>query len=187
VATYVCRDDLRERVRSFVRDALHRICYRDDVSGVVVNAHSNGTVIAFDVMRQLTPIAARQLRHIVTSGSPLRKYVDLFTWGTDAGSIENMPDPKRWTNFWDERDPVADPLAPGREWLRGRPLPTSPASDSLFRQVSDSGDVAPLPIDDRLVDNLSHSSGGGLQAHNYWDNDSQVVQPLADVLRQLAG
>ena len=48
VALYVCRNDLRERVRSFVHDALLRLCCRDDVEAVVVNGHSNGTVIAAD-------------------------------------------------------------------------------------------------------------------------------------------
>jgi hypothetical protein len=36
-----------------------------------------------------------------------------------------------------------------------------------------------------LVDNVEHSSGGGLQAHNYWDNQTEVVAPLAETLRQL--
>ncbi|HEX6510575.1 MAG TPA: hypothetical protein VF221_23345 [Chloroflexota bacterium] len=184
VAAYVCRNDLRERVRAFVRDAVHRLCYRDDVAGVVVNAHSNGTVIGFDVLRQLTPVAAQKVRWVVTAGSPLRKYTELFYWGTDVGSMRDMGAPKRWTNFWDEKDPVADPLAPPVEWLRGMSLPPSSDQASLYQEISETGVVSPRPVDDELVDNLKNSTGGGLQAHNYWDNQEQVVRPLAEIVRQ---
>jgi hypothetical protein len=183
VAAYVCRNDLRQRVRAFVRDAVHRICYRDDVEAVIVNAHSNGTVIAFDVLRDLTPAAAQKVRWFVTAGSPLRKYTDLFYWGTDIGSMRDMGRPHGWTNFWDEKDPVADPLSPAADWLRGHDVPPPTDGSSLYEQVSEEGTVAPVQVDDVLVDNLSKSTGGGLQAHNYWDNEEQVVQPLADIVR----
>jgi hypothetical protein len=32
---------------------------------------------------------------------------------------------------------------------------------------------------DRQVDNLAHSFGGGLQAHNYWDNKAEFIPGLA--------
>jgi hypothetical protein len=184
VAAYVCRNDLRERVRAFVRDAVHRLCYRADVEAVIINAHSNGTVIGFDVLRELTPVAARKVRWFVTAGSPLRKYTDLFYWGTDVGSIRDMGVPQGWTNFWDAKDPVADPLAPPLEWLRGRDVPPPSEGSSLYQKVSDNGVISPVQIDDVLVDNLSNSTGGGLQAHNYWDNTEQVVQPLAEIVRR---
>lgn len=186
VAAYVSRNDLRERVRAFVRDALHRICYRDDVSSVIVNAHSNGTVIGFDALTQLTPSAACKVQYVVTAGSPLRKYAELFYWGTKVGGMESMASPKGWTNFWDERDPVADPLAPPLDWRRGSELPSPSDGLSLFEQVDpDSGTVAPFLVDDRQVDNVKNSIGGGLQAHNYWDNQNEVVRLLAGILRQM--
>jgi hypothetical protein len=185
VAAYVCRNDLRERVRAFVRDALHRLCYREDVDAVIINAHSNGTVIGFDVLRQLTPIAADKVKWFVTAGSPLRKYIDLFCWGTDVGSMRDMGAPKGWTNFWDERDPVADPISPPIDWLRGHDLPVPTAGVSLFQQVSEKGATSAVPITDESVDNIDLSTGGGLQAHNYWDNEEQVVQRLAEIIRAL--
>jgi hypothetical protein len=189
VAAYVCRNDLRERVRAFVRDAIHRLCYRDDVETVIINAHSNGTVIGFDVLRQLTPVAAHKVRWFVTAGSPLRKYTDLFYWGTEVGSVRDMGLPHGWTNFWDAKDPVADPLAPPVDWLRGEAIPMPSSTSSLYEQIGENGVVSPLPIQDVLVDNVTNSTGGGLQAHNYWDNPEQVVRPLADIVRQslLAG
>src|SRR5206468_3140344 len=86
IATYICRNDLRERARGFVREALLRLCARDDVAGLVVNAHSQGTTVAYDVLRALPPSAARKVRHLVTAGSPLRKYSQLCYWGRRWGT-----------------------------------------------------------------------------------------------------
>lgn len=185
VAAYISRNDLRERVRAFVRDAVHRICYRDDVDRVILNAHSNGTVIGQDVLTQLTPTAAQKVEAFITAGSPLRKYVELFYWGTQVGAMRAMAPPQLWVNFWDPRDPVADPLSPPVPWRRGSLVPPPDTAQSLFQEVDpDTGSAAPFPIDDREVDNVVHSSGGGLQAHNYWDNETQVVAPLAGMLGQ---
>jgi len=49
----VTRNDLRERVRSFVGDALLRLIDRPDISGVVINAHSQGTLLCWDAPRRL--------------------------------------------------------------------------------------------------------------------------------------
>jgi hypothetical protein len=195
VATYVCRNEVRERVRAFVREALLRLASRDDVDRIVINAHSNGSVVAFDVLSQFPPFLLDKFRWYVTAGSPLRKYAMLFDWGTQVGRVEAVG---RWTNFWDERDPVADPLAPPQFWHAGDAIP--PAGEQpgyflidgeqqpgLFQTVDPrSGEPNPLPfLEDRLVDNLAHSRGGGLQAHDYWDNVEQFVKPLAQILGEV--
>src|SRR5205085_85323 len=100
-------------------DALLRLCFREDVTSIVVNAHSQGTILAYDVLRILPPIAAAKVQGFVTAGSPLRKYADLFYWGTDAGSLCHVP----WTNFWDDTDPVADPLVRPRTGVAGKRSP----------------------------------------------------------------
>src|SRR5437016_13872047 len=81
VAGYVCHNEMRERVRSFVLDAILRLACRDDVDGIVLNTHSNGTVVAIDVLRTLPPFAARKVLALVTAASPLRKYIDFVTCG----------------------------------------------------------------------------------------------------------
>jgi hypothetical protein len=176
VALYMTNNDLRERVRSFVHDVLLRLACRADVGAIIVNAHSNGTVIAADVLRQLPPVASSQIVWFVTAGSALRKYVYLFDWGTDffAANTDTdyIPQVQRWTNFWDPDDIVADPLAPPRSWRRGDPpKPTGPKR--LFRAVAPSTAATGfIEVDDREVNNSPNVPQGGYPPHNYWENAS---------------
>jgi hypothetical protein len=182
VAVYVCHNDRRERVRNFVWEAILRLAYREDVAGIVINAHSNGTVISFDFLRDLPPDIAEKVLAFITAGSPLRKYVDLFHWGNEVGNIQKI---KQWKNFWDPQDPVADPLVPPVGWLRGAQAPPSDQL-GLYQFISrDTGAIERVPIQDIQIDNVKNSIGGGLQAHNYWDNEPEFVQPLAEILKDL--
>ncbi len=183
VACYVCHNEERERVRSFVFEALLRLASRDDVGAIILNTHSNGTVVALDVIRQLPPAAAAKIKAFITAGSPLRKYVDLFQWGQQ---IESFNPIKPWYNFWDECDPVADPLEPPLTWRRGDEL-VSPYDPKLFSLIDpDSGTSTNIEVTDIKVDNVHKSRGGGLQAHNYWDNEVQFVKQLADFVFAIA-
>jgi hypothetical protein len=202
VATYVCLNVVRQRVRSFVRDALLRLIYREDVACIIVNAHSQGTVVAFDVLSQLSLVEARKVRWFITAGSPLRKYVDLFSWEREVGNLREMglrpgaaetPGrdgkthlPLRWTNFWDDRDPVADPLNPLR-WDPGGRRASTKDDQRLYRWIDPiTGTDAWIDVADEQVDNVAHSPDGGLKAHNYWDNESDFIAPLAQLLRREA-
>ncbi|HEY5003728.1 MAG TPA: hypothetical protein VII61_11285 [Ktedonobacteraceae bacterium] len=183
VAAYVCHNELRERVRNFVLDAFLRLAGRDDVEGIIINSHSNGTIVALDILRDLPPFAARKVLGLITAGSPLRKYTDFFTWGENMSTIPKI---EQWVNFLDPRDPVADPLAFDSSWKRG--MAESGHLTGLYKTLDPvSGQISPMAIDDRKVDNLKNSSGGGLQAHNYWDNKVQFVQPVSTILKELAG
>ncbi len=185
VAAYVCHNELRERVRNFVLDAFLRLAGREDVEGIIINSHSNGTVVALDILRDLPPFAARKVLGLITAGSPLRKYSDFFTWGENMSTIPKI---EQWVNFLDPRDPVADPLAPDSSWKRGMADPKPELLTGLYKTLDPvSGEISPMKIDDREVDNLKNSKGGGLQAHNYWDNKLQFVQPVSAILKELAG
>jgi hypothetical protein len=182
VVAYVCRNDLRESIRAFIREAVRRLAARPDVAGVVVNAHSQGTVASYDVLQQSPEDLAHRIKALVTAGSPLRKYADLFSWGSDVGATAAVP---RWLNFWDAKDPVADPLDQPSSWHFGNDVvPRLPGDLGLFWKVQGSGSQAEVPIDDHEVDNIANSSGGGLQAHNYWDNTIQFIPDLAKALEQ---
>lgn len=182
VVAYVCRNDLRESIRSFIAEALRRLLARPDVAGVVVNAHSQGTVGSFDVLRLYPSDSLAGVRAFVTAGSPLRKYADLFSWGNDSGGLQ----PARWLNFWDPKDPVADPLSPPDTWHYGNaPDNPPPGEPGLFYALDGDGNQLPVTITDMKVNNLQNSSGGGLQAHNYWDNKEQFITPLGELLKTL--
>jgi hypothetical protein len=197
VATYVARNDLRERVRGFVQEALVALLGRPDVSSVIVNAHSQGTVICWDVLCRLpfsgwqrsTDRWDRKLRCLVTAGSPIRKYVDMFEWGEQVGQMSAMvnhdPSDFSWQNFYDKHDPVADPLNPARAWRPGQPLDAGETGDDgLLVAVSPSDGLRRhVHVTDIPVNNIEHSSGGGLQAHDYWNNERDYVPKLAALLK----
>ena len=183
VVAYVCRNDLRESIREFIAEALRRLLARPDVGGVVVNAHSQGTVGSFDVLRLYPSDPLAGVRAFVTAGSPLRKYADLFSWGNDSGGLQHTT----WLNFWDEKDPVADPLGPPNTWHYGNAADAPPPGQlGLFYALDGDGKQVPVTITDKEVNNLQNSSGGGLQAHNYWDNKDQFITPLAELLKTTA-
>ncbi len=183
VVAYVCRNDLRESIREFIAEALRRLLARPDVAGVVVNAHSQGTVGTFDVLRLYSSDSLAGIRAFVTAGSPLRKYADLFSWGNDSGGLQSA----KWLNFWDVKDPVADPLGPPESWHYGNaPDCPPPGGLGLFYALDADGSQLPVTITDIEVNNLVNSSGGGLQAHNYWDNKKQFITQLAELLLKTA-
>ena len=182
VACYVCHNEERERVRSFVFEALMRLGYRDDVENIVLNTHSNGTVVAFDVLRHLPQTVTDKIKIFVTAGSPLRKYADLFHWGH---MIESLYPFRPWYNFWDRNDPVADPLNPPSTWHVGDAI--VPSDETLFQCVDlNTEEQFWINVEDIPVDNITNSHGGGLQAHNYWDNEEEFVKQLALLLQKKA-
>jgi len=196
IATYVARNDLRERVRGFVEAALLAVVKRDDVDAIVVNAHSQGTVVCWDVLCRLPlfdwredPKLRGMLRAFVTAGSPIRKYVDLFAWGDLVGQMAGLDAASfHWRNFWDAHDPVADPLDPPASWRPGTPL-TEPGSDDGLLRARDpaGGNARHQRVLDEEVDNVADSAGGGLQAHDYWNNLKQFIPALVEVLQSAGG
>jgi len=82
---------------------------------------------------------------------------------------------------------VADPLTPPREW---RPLSAATVAVGqvgLFRRRRAGGFTSLAHLTDKEVDNVTRSAGPGLRAHNYWDNQTELIRPVAAVLRELAG
>lgn len=138
--------------------------------------------MAYDLAATLSPPSASKIRALITSGSPLRKFVDLLAWGNEAGNLRLMNG--SWLNFWDERDQVADPLAPALHWKRGERMHARADGSLFIVHDPDTGHQDHLPVQDILVDNVRDSRGIWLRAHNYWDNDAvctRIARVLADV------
>jgi len=178
VACYVCYNEQRERVRSFLREALTRLARREDVDKIILNTHSNGTVIAFDVLRHLPDEVTNKIKAFITAGSPLRKYVDLFDWGSQIQIIYQV---EPWYNFWDEYDPVGDPLDPPQKWHLTDKIQQS--QEKLFSRIDpNEEDPFYIGVYDIKVDNLKNSYGDVLPVHNYWDNTKDFVPQLAKIV-----
>jgi hypothetical protein len=180
VAMYVYSRRTRDRLQDFVNAAVQRLLARDDVVRLVVNAHSQGSVVAFDTLQPMSTHQLDRVGAFVTAGSPLRKYVDFFNKSRDLAGAGEVP----WLNFWDRCDPVADPLAPPVEWRPLTDATVHPGQFGLFRRRRGGGFVALAHVVDRPVDNVKDSAGGGMQAHNYWENQHFVHQ-LGQVIRGL--
>jgi hypothetical protein len=183
VASYVYNRQLHSRVHDFVSDVVERLLARDDIATVVVNAHSQGSVVCYEVLQKLSAKRVGRVGAFVTAGSPLRKYVDFFDLSSDLSGAGEVP----WLNFWDPLDPVADPLTPPREWRPLTDAHVAVGQVGLFRRRRAGGFTALAHMSDREVNNLANSAGPGLRAHNYWDNQAQFTRHLAGVLGELAG
>lgn len=184
VAAYVCLQEQREAIQSFVVDALMRLASRRDVARIVLHAHSNGSIIAFDALCRLPPEAASKIPLFVTAGCPLRKYVTLLHWGQEMPTLAPS---FQWINFWDKRDPAADPLMPCFAWRPNTEPTPEQLTGLLWRHDPQTGKQYDASIQDIQVQNANHISGGaGLVAHNYWDNIEQFIRPLANRLSSLA-
>jgi pimeloyl-ACP methyl ester carboxylesterase len=101
VYDYLFVPDRRERMKASLRQRL-------DVGGgpFIVIAHSQGTMIAYDVLSEMPEI---DVRLFVTMGSPLgiQEVQDQLKRFIGRKSLPVPSCVKRWINVYDDRDPVA--------------------------------------------------------------------------------
>ena len=98
-----CVPDLSVRVRHHVEHG----------GGVVLSAHSQGTVIAAALAWQL-PVEVLERIRLVTYGSPLRRlYGAVYTGWFGPGCLAELDSrlgPGRWVNLWRRTDPIGGPV-----------------------------------------------------------------------------
>jgi hypothetical protein len=146
VAYYLTDEQIRGDVLHIVQDAI--TAARQDHDGVVVVAHSLGTVVAYDALR--TSDTLRPVWFLVTAGSPLGLPA---VWHNLVGSHAGAAGPAlpdidtqaipRWLNAYDVRDVVAL-IHPLRDVFRdGR---------SVIRDVVTHNPTGPHSITDYLSD-----------------------------------
>ncbi|MFP5247183.1 MAG: hypothetical protein ACLGH0_10855, partial [Thermoanaerobaculia bacterium] len=154
--------------------SLLRHLAREQYDSVVIVAHSQGTVIAADVLRYLThapdPALANVKIFLYTMGSPLRQlYAQAFPYLYDwIVSPDAAPDATKlgvlqWANVYCSGDYVGRNVWSSRIWIRKQPVP--PAFDA-------NGN--PLP-------QVDFCAGAGAHTH-YWTGDAEDV---AAYLRQV--
>lgn len=117
IAKYVSRNT----VRTDVQRVLHEILGERHQEGapVVLVSHSQGTIIAYDVLRQ-AGTCYTNIRTWITMGSPLRKYFAFpLQWGRDQLGV---PVELRWLNLYDPRDIVGKDLRGAVDWDSPQPM-----------------------------------------------------------------
>lgn len=117
IAKYVARNSVRTAVQSVLHAILGQL--HDEDKDVILVSHSQGTVIAYDVLRQAGR-CYENVRTWITMGSPLRKYFAFpLQWGRDRLGV---PEKLRWLNLYDERDIVGRDLSGALEWSEPQPI-----------------------------------------------------------------
>ncbi|RDH87732.1 MAG: hypothetical protein DIZ78_04065 [endosymbiont of Escarpia spicata] len=94
------REELRKRLKTVILDN------RGD--RIMLVAHSMGTIIAYDVLRQLGKEDPNiKIDHFVTIGSPLGLPHVKYKISEESPLVRTPSIVKKWTNLADRRDPVA--------------------------------------------------------------------------------
>ena len=76
-------------------------------------------------------------------------------------------------------------LLPGAAWIRGKE-PTKEQLIGIYQAFDlSTGNIAPIIIEDMLVNNVANSPDGGMRAHNYWDNTKDFIPKVANILRDV--
>ena len=97
-----------EDVRNTLRDRLRNEILNHKNMRIMVLAHSMGTIIAYDVLRNIGKEHPRLIiDHLVTLGSPLGLPHVKYKVAQESPLVRTPSVVKRWSNFADKRDPVA--------------------------------------------------------------------------------
>lgn len=156
----------RARIAARFAALLKHIGQSGQYDGVVIVAHSQGTVIAADILRYLerldrNPLATIKNRAMLTVGSPLRqlyaqRFPLLYQWAVrPLSSMQNGPDPaalsmQTWINGFCTGDYV------GRQLWSGSPVPAWDESfdaAAFVHAVSEST----LPVSDFCCGTGAHT------------------------------
>ena len=94
--------------RKELRNRLIEQIEKNKESRIMILAHSMGTIIAYDVLRELGRKDQKlTIDHFVTIGSPLGMPHVKYKIAKENALVRTPSIVKKWTNFADKRDPVA--------------------------------------------------------------------------------
>lgn len=106
IAGYLFSSKLYMAVQKRMREALNQALGMGDE--IVIASHSLGSVVAFDMLREVADAA--NVTTFFTLGSPLSKLRRLNLRTADLGAIPGNVG--EWLNLYDTTDPVANALGP---------------------------------------------------------------------------
>lgn len=97
-----------EARRRDLRQRLYNVLKEHGSKQIVLLAHSMGSIIAYDVLRELgKDIPTFKVAHFVTLGSPLGLPHVLYRIRQEHVTLRTPSIVARWSNFADRRDPIA--------------------------------------------------------------------------------
>ena len=97
----------KDSKRRAMRDRLITALRRHAGSKIVLIGHSMGSIIAYDVLRELDDDPTLRIDHFITMGSPLGLPIVAMKNEEYFGNRKTPVIAKRWTNVSDPRDKVA--------------------------------------------------------------------------------
>jgi hypothetical protein len=100
---YYSDEEKRKNMRARLSDLLRQ--HQNDKIFLV--AHSMGSIIAYDVLRQFEKTEPTKVEHFVTMGSPLGLPFVTLKIRQEFGATRSPENVQRWTNIADPRDRVA--------------------------------------------------------------------------------
>ena len=104
LSKYYEKEDVRNTLRTRLKDEILK--HKDE--RIMVLSHSMGTIIAYDVLRNIGREHPRLIiDHFVTLGSPLGLPHVKYKAAQKSSLVRTPSIVQRWSNFADKRDPVA--------------------------------------------------------------------------------
>lgn len=100
---YYSDEEKRKKMRARLSDLLRQ----HQTEKIFLIAHSMGSIIAYDVLRQLENTTPINLEHFVTIGSPLGLPFVTLKIRQEFGATRSPENVQRWTNIADPCDRVA--------------------------------------------------------------------------------
>lgn len=123
VIRYLFDGKMQKSIQNRLAQVLDKATAAD--AEIILVSHSLGTVVAFDVLRDVA--GHYPIKRFVTMGSPLRKLATTGIHPVDLGAITPQTIPF-WRNLYDDTDLVADAIGPA--------FPGYPIED-VFMQIGD--------------------------------------------------
>ena len=100
---YYTDEEKRKKMRARLSDLLRQ--HQNDK--IFLIAHSMGSIIAYDVLRQFEKTEPTNVEHFVTMGSPLGLPFVTLKIRQEFGATRSPENVQRWTTIADPRDRVA--------------------------------------------------------------------------------